>query len=153
MTHYYLNIGSNLGNVRLNLSKAIRALEEKYGYFEASGIVESKPWGYVSPNTFANMAVMIVSDRTPHEILEDIHEIERLLNPTPHRDTEGHYSDRVLDIDIMAADDLIINTECLRIPHRHLPQRKFFLEPFAQLAPGWRHPENGKTCAEMLDAL
>ena len=80
--HYFLNIGSNLGNVKLNISRALRALEEKYGYFETSGIMESRPWGFVSPNTFANLAVMIVSDRTPAEVLADIKEIESRLTPT-----------------------------------------------------------------------
>ena len=53
--HYFLNIGSNLGNVRLNISRALRALEEKYGYFETSRIVESRPWGFISPNTCASL--------------------------------------------------------------------------------------------------
>lgn len=153
MTHYYLNIGSNLGHTKLNLSKAVRALEEKFGYFETSRIVESKPWGFVSPNTFSNMAVMILSDKRPEEILADIHEVEARLNPTPHRDSYGHYSDRVLDIDIMAADDMVVDTETLTIPHRHLAERRFFLQPFAEIAPEWRHPLTGKSCAEMLEAL
>ena len=55
--HYFLNIGSNLGNTKLNISRALRALEEKYGYFETSKIMESKPWGFVSPHSFANLAV------------------------------------------------------------------------------------------------
>ena len=151
--HYFLNIGSNLGNVKLNISRALRALEEKYGYFETSGIMESRPWGFVSPNTFANLAVMIVSDRTPAEVLADIKEIESRLNPTPPRDAHGGYADRVLDIDIMAADDVVIDTEELTLPHPHLPERRFFLQPFNELAPMWRHPATGLTCAEMLAAL
>lgn len=151
--HYFLNIGSNLGNVKLNISRAVRALEEKYGYFETSRIIESKPWGFVSPHTFANLAVMVVTDRTPQEVLADIREIESRLNPTPHRDARGEYADRVLDIDIMAADDTIINTEELTVPHRHLAERRFFLEPFDELAPLWRHPATGMTCAEMLALL
>lgn len=151
--HYFLNIGSNLGNVKLNISRALRAIEEKYGYFETSKIVESRPWGYVSDNIFANLAVMIISDRTPDEILDDIKEIERRLNPTPHRDAAGGYADRVLDIDIMAVDDVVIDTPVLTVPHRHLPERRFFLEPFGQLAPLWRHPVSGQTCSEMLAML
>lgn len=151
--HYFLNIGSNLGNRKLNLSRALRALEDKYGYFEVSKILESEPWGFESENKFANIAVMIVSDRTPKEILDDIHEIEERLNPTPHRDCNGGYVDRVLDIDIMAADEIVMDTPELKLPHPHLSERSFFLEPFAQLAPLWRHPANGKTCREMLETL
>lgn len=151
--HYFLNIGSNLGNVKLNISRALRAIEEKYGYFETSKIMESRPWGFVSPNIFANLAVMIVTERTPLEVLEDIKDIESHLNPTPHRDKNGGYADRVLDIDIMAADDMRIETEGLTLPHPHLAERRFFLAPFNELAPLWRHPVTGLTCAEMLAAL
>lgn len=151
--HYFLNIGSNLGNRKLNISRALRALEEKYGYFEVSKIVESAPWGYESENEFLNLAVMIISERLPHEILEDIKEIELRLNSAPHRDADGNYADRVLDIDIMAADDLQIDTPELKVPHPHLADRIFFLQPFAQLAPMWRHPATGLTCDEMLEQI
>lgn len=142
--HYFLNIGSNLGNRKLNISRAIRELEAKFGYFETSKIMESQPWGYDSENTFANVAVMIITDKTPHEVLADIKEIESRLNPTPHRDNSGNYQDRVLDIDIMAADDMVVNTPDLTIPHPHLMDRPFFLQPLAELAPGWRHPVTGE---------
>lgn len=151
--HYFLNIGSNLGNVRLNISRALRAIEEKYGYFETSRIVESRPWGFISPNTFANIAVMVVTDRSCAEVLSDIKEIEGRLSPMPHRDDRGGYVDRVIDIDIMAADDTVLDTEELTVPHPHLAERHFFLEPFDELAPLWRHPVTGLTCAEMLARL
>lgn len=151
--HYFLNIGSNLGNRKLNISRALRALEARYGYFETSSMVESKPWGFVSPHTFANIAVMVISDKTPAEVLADIKQIEAELNPTPHRTAAGAYADRVVDIDIMAADDLILDTPELTIPHAHLAERRFFLEPFAELAPLWRHPATGLTCTEMLARL
>lgn len=151
--HYFLNIGSNLGNPKLNLSRALRAIEEKFGYFETSTMMESKPWGFVSPHTFANMAVMVISDKSPHEVLDDIHDIEQRFNTSSHRDEHGNYRDRILDIDIMAADDAVIDTDGLTIPHRHLPERDFFLTPLAELAPTWRHPKTGLTCAEMLGRL
>lgn len=153
MNHYFLNIGSNLGNRKLNISRALRALEEKYGYFEVSKIVESVSWGFESDNEFMNIAVMILTGSSPEEVLASIKEIESRLNPTPHRDAEGNYADRVLDIDIMAADDIIVDTEHLKLPHPHLAQRRFFLEPFAELAPLWRHPVTGLTCGEMLEIL
>ena len=148
--HYFLNIGSNLGNTKLNISRALRALEEKYGYFETSKIMESKPWGFVSPHSFANLAVMIVTDRTPQEVLADIKEIESRLNPTPHRTPEGEYADRILDIDIRAAYDMTVESDSLTLPHPHLAERLFFLEPFNELAPMWRHPVTGKTCGDMI---
>lgn len=151
--HYFLNIGSNLGNRKLNLSRAVRALEEKFGYFEISRIMESRPWGFVSDNTFANVAVMVISDLQPAEVLAVTKDIELRLGSGPHRDRYGGYADRVIDIDIMACDEMTLDTPDLILPHPHLAERRFFLEPMAELAPIWRHPATGLTCAEMLDAL
>lgn len=151
--HYFLNIGSNLGNRKLNISRALRALEEKFGYFEVSRIVESRPWGFVSDHMFANVAVMVISDLQPEEVLAVTKEIERRLGSGSHRDQYGGYADRVIDIDIVACDETEVDTDTLRIPHPHLAERRFFLEPMAELAPAWRHPATGLTCAEMLEAL
>lgn len=151
--HYFLNIGSNLGNRRLNISRALRALEAHYGWFETSAMMESAPWGFVSPNRFANIAVMIVTDESPRKVLEVIHGIEDKLNSSPHRGSNGGYNDREVDIDIMAADEETINEEGLRIPHEHLAERDFFLKPFNELAPLWKHPATGLTCSQMLSVL
>ena len=151
--HYFLNIGSNLGNRKLNISRALRALEEKFGYFETSSIVESRPWGYVSDNLFANIAVMIMTDMQPQDVLDVLKEIEQKYNRSAHRDDSGAYRDRELDIDIMAVDEISLQSAGLTIPHPHLAERRFFLEPFAELAPIWRHPSSGLTCEEMLAAL
>ena len=109
--HYFLNIGSNIGNRKLNISRALKALEEEFGYFEVSKLVESRPWGYVSDRMYYNIAIMVISDKEPLQMLNILQGIENRLNPTPHR------------------------------------------EPFAELAPLWRHPLSGKTCAEMLADL
>ena len=138
--HYFVNIGSNLGVRALNISRAVRAIESRFGYFEISKMMESEPQGFDSVNLFSNVA----------EILQ---EIERELNPTPHRYADGSYSDRVLDIDIMAVDEMQINTPRLKVPHPRLAERKFFLQPFAELAPLWRHPATGLTCEQMLTRL
>lgn len=151
--HYFLNIGSNLGNRKLNISRALRALEESFGYFEVSRMVESRPWGFVSDNTFANVAVMVISDKQPEEVLATVLDIERRLGSGSHRDACGGYADRLIDIDIMACDETEVRTPELTIPHPNLAERRFFLEPFAELAPRWRHPVTGLTCAEMLDTL
>lgn len=151
--HYFLNIGSNLGNRKLNISRALRELEIEFGYFETSRIIESAPSGFDSKNQFANIAVMVLSDKSPQDVLHIIQEIERKINKSPHRDQKGRYQDRELDIDIMAADDILLNTEELEIPHPRLAERTFYLEPFAQIAPAWRHPATGLNCGEMLESL
>ena len=151
--HYFINIGSNLGQRVLNISKATRAVEERFGYFEISHKVESEPLGFDSTNVFCNIGLMFISDKTPEEVHGILQEIERRLDPRPHRNADGSYRDRTIDIDIVAVDELQIDTDTIMVPHPHLAERRFFLEPMAELAPEWRHPATGLTCAEMLEKL
>ena len=150
---YYLNIGSNIGNRRDNLYRAVVALVADNSDCAVSSIVESEPWGFESENRFMNLGVALVSDLAPHEMLDHIHDIERSLGSASHRNADGGYIDRLVDIDIVAIDDLIIDTPTLQVPHPHLPERDFFLRPMAQLAPDWRHPVTGLTASEMLENL
>ena len=148
--NYYLNIGSNMGDRRDNLYRAVVALTAGTGGCAVSSIVESKPWGFESEHGFLNLGVSLQSTMQPQEMLERIHEIERRLGSAAHRDSEGHYIDRLVDIDIVAVDDLVIDTPTLQVPHRLLFERDFFLKPMIELAPNWRHPITGLTAAQML---
>ena len=150
---YYLNIGSNIGDRRDNLYRAVVALAAGTSGCALSRIVESEPWGFESDNRFMNVGVRLSSNMEPHDMLENIHDIERRLGSASHRDCEGHYIDRLVDIDIMAIDDLVIDTPELQVPHAHLHERDFFLRPMMELAPDWRHPVTGLTATEMLDAI
>ena len=150
---YYLNIGSNIGDRRDNLYRAVVALAAQTQECAVSSIVESEPWGFESENRFMNLGVSFNSDIEPQEMLDRIHDIERSLGSALHRDADGGYIDRLVDIDIVAIDDLVIDTPTLQVPHPHLPERDFFLIPMQQLAPDWRHPVTGLTATEMLENL
>jgi 2-amino-4-hydroxy-6-hydroxymethyldihydropteridine diphosphokinase len=150
---YYLNIGSNMGDRRDNLYRAVVALAAGNGGCAVSSIVESEPWGFESDNRFMNLGVSLDSALEPHEMLDRIHDIERRLGSASHRDEQGGYIDRLVDIDIIAIDDLVIDTPTLQVPHPHLPNRDFFLRPMTQLAPDWRHPVTGLTATQMLEKL
>lgn len=153
--NYYLNLGSNLDDREGNIWAADLRLSIDLGLVSArSAFVTSKPWGYESDNDFLNRAILVESPEEPLRALEIIHDIERELNGgASHRDRDGRYLDRLIDIDIMAIDHLVINTPSLTVPHRHLAARRFFLEPFAQIAPAWTHPLTGLTCTAMLSRL
>ena len=151
--NYYLNIGSNMGDRRDNLYRAVVALAAQTQECAVSSIVESEPWGFESENRFMNLGVSFDSDIEPQEMLDRIHDIERSLGSASHRDADGGYIDRPVDIDIVAIDDLVIDTPTLQVPHPHLPERDFFLIPMQQLAPDWRHPVTGLTATEMLENL
>ena len=150
---YYLNIGSNLEDREGNLWAADLRLSLDLGLVVArSTIVESEPWGFESDNGFLNMGIAVESRFTPIEALNIIHDIEYELNHGhSHRDSEGNYVDRLVDIDIMAIDDLVIDLPSLQVPHRHMPRRDFFLKPMAELAPEWQHPILHLTAQQMLE--
>ena len=151
--NYYLNIGSNIGDRRDNLYRAVVALSAGTGGCAVSSIVESEPWGFESGNRFMNLGVMLESDMAPQDMLDRIHDIEHRMGSAAHRDEQGGYIDRLVDIDIMAIDDIVIDTPTLQVPHPHLPERDFFLRPMMQLAPDWRHPMSGLTPSQMLEKL
>lgn len=143
---YYINIGSNIGNRRLNISRAIAAVEKRYGYFELSKAVESEPWGFDSTNSFLNVGMMFETDSEPLDVLHSLQEIESAISPDPHRNPDGSYADRKLDIDIMAirgdendgmpGEAVEIDTDELKVPHPHLFDRPFFIGPLRELLDG-----------------
>ena len=149
--NYYLNIGSNMGDRRDNLYRAVVALTAGTGGSVTSHVVESEPWGFDSDKRFLNIGLWLASDLQPQEMLDHIHDIERRLGSASHRDATGAYIDRLVDIDIVAMDDRIIDTPTLKVPHPHLPDRDFFLRPMMELAPNWTHPVTGLTAAQMLE--
>lgn len=150
---YHVNIGSNLGNTRLNLARAMKVLGEVFGPYEVSHSVESAPWGFVSRNRFLNIGLNFESDLSPREVLEKLQGIEKELGGGSHRGADGKYCDRRLDIDIVATDGPAVKEEGLRIPHPHLAERDFFLKPLAELMPEWKDSVTGLTAAGMLERL
>jgi len=157
----HLNIGSNSGDSRAFIARAVAALHSAFpGDIRVSHEVESEPWGFVSENIFINVGVLITMDRknawTPAELdalLAAVKTIEKSISSMPHRRADGSYADREVDIDIIAVDELEYSSPALTIPHPHMSARRFVLEPLAELAPGWRHPTTGLTPAEMLARL
>ena len=152
---YYINIGTNLGDRKANIAKAVDALAHANGCIVAktSESVQTKAWGYSSENTFMNMAVAVDSAVQPSEMLALLKRIEGTIGSTVHRDANGNYCDRMIDLDIMAMDEDVVDLPSLQIPHPHLAERYFFLKPFADIAPTWRHPVSHRTVSEMLQDL
>ena len=131
---YYLNLGSNLGNRLLHLTRAMKAIGEEFGPYETSHKVESDPWGFDSTNRFVNIGLAIDSDLHPEEVLSRLQAIERSISSVGHRRWDGSYNDREIDIDIMATDGPEYHSETLHIPHPHLTEREFFMTPLRELS-------------------
>lgn len=130
---YYINIGSNLGDRHLNIRRAVGKLREAFGPVIVSELVESEPWGFDSTNLFLNIGVAFDSALPPLEMLSRLQAIEKEISPASHRNPDGTYADRIIDIDIMEAEGVTLETPRLTLPHPRLQERPFFLIPLQQL--------------------
>ena len=131
----YLGLGTNLGDRRDNLLRAVEHINEQAGHVLAcSSFIETEPWGFSSDNAFLNAVIEIDTSLTPHDLLNATQEIERAMGRT-HKSLDGMYTDRIIDIDILLYEDLKISDTELTIPHPLIWQRSFVYGPLLEIAP------------------
>ena len=153
MATAYLGLGTNIGNRKENLTRAVEALSLALGHCAAvSSFMETAPWGFESENAFLNCAVAFETALTPEELLETTERIERELGRTT-KSNGGTYHDRIIDIDILLYGNKTIATPRLTIPHPLMHLRGFVLEPLSEIAPDTVHPTTGKNIRELLNEL
>lgn len=146
----YLCIGGNLGEREANLEEAIGFIDFNFGDVQAvSGVYESEPWGMTDVPNFLNQVVHIQSELSNEELLQEIAELEEFFGR--ERKADGYVS-REMDIDVLFIDDEIIATEKMQVPHPRISERRFVLEPLAELTPDFTHPQLKKTSTELLKA-
>ncbi|MCQ2065165.1 MAG: 2-amino-4-hydroxy-6-hydroxymethyldihydropteridine diphosphokinase [Bacteroidaceae bacterium] len=135
MATLYLSLGTNLGDRRKNISSALELIARNVGtVVAASDIIETEPWGFDSANSFLNMAVKVETGLTPLDALHATQDIERQLGRS-EKTHDGHYRDRLIDIDLLMYDNLVMDTPELTLPHPLMRRRRFVMEPLAQIAP------------------
>lgn len=135
MATLYLSLGTNLGDRRKNLETALTLISQRVGTVMArSSVIETEPWGFESQNRFLNMAAKVLTELKPTKVLDTTQAIEREMGRTTKSDAGG-YKDRIIDIDILLYDDLVIDTPQLTIPHPHMYERRFVMEPLTEIAP------------------
>ena len=152
MAKVYIGLGSNLGDKKKNITNATIILGSLMGDLKVlSSIYETKPWGFKSPNTFQNAVAMLETEYAPEVCLDMAKAIEREMGRKYER--PGTYEDRIIDIDILLYDEIVMKTEKLTIPHPLMHKREFVLKPLAEIAPNLPHPLLHETMQTLLDKL
>lgn len=148
MNEVYLQLGSNIGDRLDNLDQSIKIITERIGnVLEKSSVYESTPWGVENQRNFLNQVIFVKSNFDPYTILDLVLQIEKDMG----RIRIEKWGERIIDIDILFIDDLIIESENLCIPHEFVAKRKFVLQPMCEIAPGFIHPKLNKTISQLLE--
>jgi 2-amino-4-hydroxy-6-hydroxymethyldihydropteridine diphosphokinase len=147
MNTIFLQLGSNMGDRNAYLQKARKLITEKIGMIKKrSRIYESVPWGIENQNNYLNQVLELKSKFTADEVLQKILDIENKIG----RIRNEKWGERIIDIDILFYNDLIIEKEELCIPHIHLHNRKFVLTPLHEISPDYIHPKYRKKVSELM---
>ncbi|MEG0788836.1 MAG: 2-amino-4-hydroxy-6-hydroxymethyldihydropteridine diphosphokinase [Alistipes sp.] len=162
MARVVILTGGNIGDVKTRLQHAQQLLNERVGaVLRCSHRYESEPWGFAAgdPDRFSNQVLELSTDLSPEEVLNAVLRIEdelgrdRTTEQAMKASSGERYTSRKIDIDILFYDDRVISSERLTIPHPHIGEREFVLEPLCEIMRSRRHPVTGKSLSEMWAEL
>lgn len=142
----YLSLGSNMGNRSANLKAAISSLPPQMEVKKKSQVYETPPWGYTEQEKFLNQVLRVTTYLDPEPLMKHLKRLEVALG----RKATFRYGPRLIDIDILFYDDLVLETPSLTIPHPHLHERGFVLVPMMDIAPDLIHPVKKKSIRELM---
>lgn len=133
MTRAWLSLGSNMGDKKANVRNAIRALDDHPDIHvtKRSGLAETAPWGKTDQDDFINAAIEINSILGPLDLLESCLMVEQAMG----RERGEKWGPRIIDIDIIAYDNVEMKTDQLTLPHPLAHERDFVLNPLREIAP------------------
>ena len=143
----YLALGSNLGDRLANLKQAIAALTPQMDVRAKSEVYETPPWGYEDQPPFLNQVVKAKTYLDPEPLLKHLKRLEVALG----RKESFPNGPRLIDIDILFYDDLVLDQASVVIPHPRLQDRAFVLLPLMDIAPDLVHPVSKKSVREMAE--
>ena len=142
----YLSLGTNMGDRAANLKQAVTSLTPQMTVKKKSEVYETPPWGYTEQDAFLNQVVMATTYLEPEPLLKHLKRLEVALG----REATFRYGPRLIDIDILFYDDLVMETPSLTIPHPHVYDRGFVLVPLMDIAPEFVHPVTKIKVSEMI---
>jgi 2-amino-4-hydroxy-6-hydroxymethyldihydropteridine diphosphokinase len=145
----YLSLGSNLGDRKQNLQDAVAQLRSLGEVAALSSFYETEPVGDLHQPWFLNCALMLRTEKMPRQLLAAVMGIEQALG----RKRTVSKGPRIIDIDIVLFGPFVVNLPTLVIPHPAMHERRFVLQPLAEIAPAARHPIFHRTVRELLDDL
>ncbi len=144
-----LSLGTNQGNRLHNIENCLKLIHQEVGsIIKVSKLYETPSWGFDS-DSFYNCALVLHTFSSPHQILDKILAVEKKSGRV--REATLKYQSRIIDIDLIAFDEEIINTEELQIPHPLMQNRRFVLLPMLDLNLDWKHPVLQKKISELLE--
>jgi 2-amino-4-hydroxy-6-hydroxymethyldihydropteridine diphosphokinase len=150
MSIVYIGIGSNLGDRKANCMRAIELLAEKgIVVRKESSLYETDPWGDKNQPKFLNMAIEIETELKPRDLLGILAGIEKELG----RKKSHKWGPRIIDLDILLYNSIIIDQDDLKIPHPFMHKRDFVLKPLYEIAPDVKHPVLNLSTGELLQKL
>jgi 2-amino-4-hydroxy-6-hydroxymethyldihydropteridine diphosphokinase len=145
----YILLGTNVGDRSANLLKAKHLISRSLGSIVTeSSVYKTSAWGNTNQPEFYNLVIELATTLTPHQVLTSLLSIEEEMG----RVRNEKWGPRIIDLDILFWQDLVINDSNLIVPHPGIPNRKFTLMPLAELIPNYIHPEYKRTIAQMLQA-
>ena len=145
----YLSLGSNVGDRRANLENAIEKLGELGTVAAVSSFYETEPVEVRQQGWFLNCAVKLETEAMPRQLLRRVLDIEQSMG----RKRTQAKGPRTIDVDILLFGSSVVEAKGLTIPHPAMHERRFVLEPLAEIAPEVRHPVLKRSAREMRDAL
>ena len=150
MAEVYLGLGSNLGDREKNIALALEKLQA-LGLIvvKVSTAIATEPYGTLQQPYFLNAACLVRTQLKPNELLAVLKEIEKNMG----RLKGERWGPRIIDLDILLYEDLVIEEKNLCIPHTDMLRRMFVLQPLAEIAPDLLHPVTGKSIKEHKENL
>ncbi|WP_370479098.1 2-amino-4-hydroxy-6-hydroxymethyldihydropteridine diphosphokinase [Tamlana flava] len=148
-TIFYIALGSNKGDKFKNLQNAVDAMYKRIGHIRLISKVYKTPAIGFKGDDFLNCCLVLESHLEPKKVIKALLNIETNLGRK--RTKKNTYEARTIDLDIVFAEDQIINTKTLQVPHPEMQNRKFVLQPLNDIASKIKHPKLDKTVATLLD--